>query len=192
MSLVASLVTYVTASAPTQLLLWSSLVLVVGLLVRVRRDAIHARFLDNVPLSRVEKEQMHLPSLRVIVGVFLCATALLIVVLGVQTGDERNAYWWLPTVATFVLGASFGTLAELQWKKTREWAFAVTVGSAISFIAFIALVPASSVRLWQLCLLALIGILAWRTFIPSWSRTTQAVALLTFVFWILILTWIVR
>lgn len=189
--MLASAATYVAASLPTQVLLWSTAALAVGLLVKVRNDAVHARFLDTVPLSRVEKEQMHLPSVRVITGVFLCSVALLVVVLGVQQAGPGNAYWWLPTVATFVLGASVGTLAELRWKRTREMAFAVIVGSAMAFIGFVAVSPATAVRqAWQLSLLVLVAALAWKTFVPSWSASTRAAGLLAFACWVLILTWI--
>lgn len=187
-SFLTGVVLYVEASVTTQVFLLSTLVLLLALLLKVHRDAFHVRFLDAVPLNRIELEQMHIPSLRVIVAVVLCAVAFLAVglwALSALTNDNGNAYWWLSVAAVFVLLLACGVLAEIRWKRARDYLFSCVLGTAAALGLLLAYVPQSGALALSLhgATVAAVVAVAWRLLRPAHSLRVLLTAAAVFLLW---------
>lgn len=184
--------TQVTTSLPTQVFLLSTFVLLTSVAILVWSQAVHLSILEPISLKEIELTHPHIPSLRVIVSIFLCCVTLLIVALNsvAHVGPFSGPYEWLYIAALFVLTAAVGILMELRWKGAREYWFPFILGTAVAYIflmlKFIFPTGRSLLSAVLLLLLFLSAALAWWTLPASPSRRAQIVSVATLLLWILL------
>jgi hypothetical protein len=173
---------------PVAIFVTSAVLLVCGLLAKVRSDAVHLSFLDRQDLSSIERDHPYLPSLRVVAGIAVCSGTLFAVAL--QSFQELPAIGavggWVYLAAFFAVLASLGVLAELHWG-AGEYAFAVTLGTAVAFLllvlqrAFTSSSPTVTTALVLLLLSTVVA--AWLLFYKGWSTRIRLTAGLTVLLW---------
>ncbi|HLD64246.1 MAG TPA: hypothetical protein VI913_05115 [Candidatus Peribacteraceae bacterium] len=179
-------------SVTVQIFVISASVIVIGLLLMVWIYGIRLTHLDPLPLSAVEAEHPHIPSVRVLVAIFICSLCLLAAaamsLMGLAPFDEP--YQFLYLAAILVLAGTAGILSELRFRNGRQFPFAFTVGTSLAFIFLSfalsisqkAFLPAATLLLLLIASL----VLARRVFFPTWSNRVQLTMLLVFIFWVTI------
>ena len=180
------------ASLSLQVFVCSAVILIFGLAILSWSHGLHLKLLEPISLKEIELNHPHIPSIKVIVVIFLCSIALLIVSLqAIADAPPFNGpYESLYLASIFVLGGAIGILAELLWKGAKQYAFAFISGTAIAFVLLIvrfAFTGGELVIAIPICLI-LIGclLLAWRVLFTAWERSVQILAVLTVIFWILL------
>lgn len=170
----------------------SGVILALGLTGKVWADAVMLSQLNTQSIAAIERTHPHLPSLRVVTGIALCAAALLGVALAAvsEAPSAWNQATWIVLAALFCVLAAAGILAELRWG-AGDHAFAVTVGTSSAFLLGLivrAFASSSSVAtlLPLATLLASTSVAAWFLFYRSWSPRVRLEAMGTFVTWTLI------
>lgn len=184
--------THLAGSFTLQVFTVSTILLLTGLTLKVWQGTVSLKFLTLTPLKDIEMQHPYVPSLRTIVGIFLCSAALLAVVLQTVSGlpPLSGPYDWIVLAAFFLLGTTAGILGELHWPGTRDYVFSVTVGTAIAFLFLVfkfALPIAQPIRaIALLALLCFSTLLAHRILYRSSAGAARALGLLTFILWILV------
>ena len=129
---------YGSYSFSIPLFLISTLLLVAGIIALVH-SRIRITFLENKPLSWIEKTHPYMPSLRMVITIALCSSTLMLV--GFQTMQNtfpfNDAYQGLNLATFFLLGGSLGILGELRWRGAGAYACAVLAGTALAFLLMI-------------------------------------------------------
>ncbi len=170
----------------------SGVLLALGLTGKVWADAVMLSKLNAQSIASIEKTHPHLPSLRVVMGIALCASSLFGVALASVNGGPSA--WsqgvWIVLGALFSVLAALGILAELRWG-AGDHAFAVTAGTSSAFLFWLIVrafeSPASIATVLPLAtLLVSTLVAATLLFYRSWSLRVRLEALGTFVAWILI------
>ena len=151
---------YGSYSFSIPLFLISTLLLVAGIIALVH-SRIRITFLENKPLSWIEKTHPYMPSLRMVITIALCSSTLMLV--GFQTMQNtfpfNDAYQGLNLATFFLLGGSLGILGELRWRGAGAYACAVLAGTALAFLLMILQQKSSTDALSsKMSLLALITI----------------------------------
>jgi hypothetical protein len=184
--------TYLSVSFTLQLFTVSAMLLLGGLFLKVWRNAVQLSFLEINSLKEIELTHPHIPSLKVIVTIFLCTTSLLVVVLQTSRGAPpfEQPFEWLKLAGFFLLMGSAGTLAELKYQGTRDIAFSFVIGTALAFVyiafKFWLIVRDFLLMGALLTLLVFCIALAWRVLLRSWTPQCRVVAMSTFILWILL------
>lgn len=181
---------HISTSLSLQIFLLSSLLLLCGMVLIVWMRACRLSFLNTTSIKEIEFTHPHLPSLQVIVAIFLCSASLLTVVLQTVSGLPPFAgpFEWIYLAAFFVLSGALGILAELRSRGSRDIIFAVIIGTSIAFLFLVfkyAVGLQGPGHVIALLLLLLLSVaLAWRIFVRRWTGTTQSLSVATFVLWI--------
>ena len=180
------------SSISLQIFTFSAGVLIGGVLMKVWTEGRNLSFLNYESLSEIEFMHPHLPSLEVIIDIFLCSITLLIVALQTVTNIPpfNRPYEWIYLAAIFIISGSVGILMELRKEGAKDYAFAFMIGTAIAylFLVFKYTIPTGSLSHMStlLMLLSFCIVLAWRMLFRNWTQQARVVALLTFVSWITI------
>ena len=181
---------YGSYSFSIPLFLISTLLLVAGIIALVH-SRIRITFLENKPLSWIEKTHPYLPSLRMVITIALCSSTLMLV--GFQTMQNtfpfNDAYQGLNLATFFLLGGSLGILGELRWRGAGAYACAVLAGTALAFLLMILQQKSSTDALSsKMSLLALLPtfLLVGYAVNREHQRRILATAAFAFTFWMLI------
>ncbi|MFA7681634.1 MAG: hypothetical protein WCX61_01240 [Candidatus Peribacteraceae bacterium] len=181
-----------TTSLSVQIFVISTLVLLAGLSILVWSQAVHLKLLEPISLKKIEILHPHIPSLKVIVTIFLTAIALLIVAIQTMNGRPPfdGPYEFLYLAAIFVLTGSAAVLAELRWRGSRDVWFAFLIGTAVAllFLVLKYTIPQNRPVLSVILLLLLIAscVLSWIVMAPERSKRVPAMSLITFIMWLLL------
>jgi len=187
----AAILPYLQLSPPLQLYLGSVLLLLIGLVYEVRARCVRLDFLDDVSLQAVERTHPYLPRLPVIITIFFCSTALLVVALQTLTGlapfDKPDE--WIALGAFFIVTGALGMLAETQWRGAGQDACACIIGTAFAFLVLVLRlnleIPEQRWTGVFLSVLLLCSItLAWRLLARAWTIRVRLIALACFLFWL--------
>jgi len=183
---------YLRESFVLQLFAVSVIALLLGILQKVWAEAWKLKFLEMAPINTIEFTHPHIPSRKVIVCIFLCAVALLIVAIPTMRGSHLfgGTLAWMQLAGFFILAGSAGALAELHWPGTRDYAFACITGSAMALITIVWRFAAAThdwnMTLLHASLLVLCLLLAWRLLFHSWNVRIQLTAVIIFALWLLL------
>ena len=179
------------ASLSLQVFVISVVILIFGLSVLSWSHAVNLKLLEPISLKEIELRHPHIPSLKVIIVIFLCSIALLIVALHAVNGESllQGPYQSLYFAALFALGATVGILAELRWEGAKQYAFAFIAGTSIallSIVVYFTFPHDDQVVLMLILLLLLIAclFLAWHVLYTSWTRNVRGLSIATFILWI--------
>lgn len=193
LSILASFWHVLIISLPGQLFLFSIIVLVVGVGLKVWDHAVQWSFLNTMLLSEIEKRHPHLPSCKIIAIIFLCNIQLLVLSLYTVSGTvflRDSHYYWLYLAVVFVLSAVLWALAELRGQRAAEYGLAFNVGTTMAFFFLLlqmSLISTGGVQLWLLFSLFLCCIvLMWFVLSRILLRAPRLVLVATFAFWLLL------
>ncbi len=125
-----------TGSFSIPLFVFSSILLIAGVALQTRTNAMRLTAIENRPLSWIETTHPHLPSPRFIVSIALCSATLLLVSLQTlqHTFPFNDPYHGLNLASLFMLGGAIGILCEMKWKGAKEYASALLSGTALAFL----------------------------------------------------------
>lgn len=186
--------TYLLASPALQLFVASALVLCAAIAWKVRRDVVLLRDWDSIRLNVIEIAHPHMPSAKAIAGIFFCCVTLLIASLQTVNGAPPfdSTFAWVFLASIFLVGGALGILAEMRWKRASECAFAIVVGTALSFLFLCWRFNVREGRILfateTMLLLVFCIALAWMMLFRSWKSQANALALLTVCFWLALYT----
>ncbi len=182
-----------TTTLPGQLFLFSAIVLLVGLTVKIWDQAIQWSFLNTMLLSEVERSHPHLPSCKVIAIIFLCNVQLLVLSMYAASGvaflNDAN-YYWLYLAVVFILSAMAWVLAELKGQKAAEYGLAFNVGTTVAFFFLLLQMSISQGSIIQVSLLLSLFftciLLMWFVLARILMRAPRLVLISTVAFWLLL------
>jgi hypothetical protein len=192
-SLFASFWQVLITTLPGQLFLFSGVVLVIGLGLKVWDRAVQWSFVNTMALADIEKRHPHLPSSKIIAIIFLCNIQLLVLSMYTVSGSlflrEAN-YYWLYLAVIFIISTVLWIFAEMRGQRSAEYGLAFNVGTTVAFFFLLlqlSLMQSGGVELWLLLsLFVCCIILMWFVLSRILLRAPRIVLIATFAFWLLL------
>jgi hypothetical protein len=181
------LMTYLLPTAGILLLLGG-----LGIAVSVWLRAVRLRQLDDVPLSAVEREHPHIPSLESIVSLAGCYVSFLVIVVVALLGDAAltTAEWLLP-ICVLTLSGGMSIISELYSQQARLAFVGLSLGGVAALTALVIKQTAGGPAPWSFVLLCLslvglgLGLLVDLRR-PDGLHTHHWPVVLTNIFWLLL------
>lgn len=173
---------------PTTFFGFSALALFVGLTADIWQNVVQLAFLKKETLQAIERQHPYLPSLKIVMGIVLCTLTLFVTSLLVfakwLSGGET--FQWLAVTTLFADVCTLCILTEIRWKGARDYAFAYTIGTSVSFMLFLPLraqeLPLSVLLITLLSLVLCMGI-AWFAFFVRWKKKVIILTAAVIAFW---------
>ncbi|MBP9773798.1 MAG: hypothetical protein KBD00_04165 [Candidatus Peribacteraceae bacterium] len=178
---------------PLQIFLVSSLILIVGILLEIRRNVLHLSFLNVESLASIEKRHPHMPSMRIVMGILLCMLLLFIAaMISFSLWHVVTLVNWLYLAIFFLDAAVICILLEIRWKSVRAYAFPFMQGSLIAFTfsLFAAILYRKNIGLSEIILLITIllcGATASYLLRGAKNKNGNLIITGTFFVWLLVL-----
>lgn len=175
-------------------LIAGSLILAV-LLIRIWTGAMNVRFVEEEPLSNVERRHPYLPSIGTIIMSLLIGGGLFY--LSIKYGKNtslaslRDSRALIRSGIVFALIVGFGVFDQWRWKGSKDryqYYFAFILGTLASWVLIAFKRALFETGIQEDPFLAALGItcivVGWRFLFGPWSSSMKATVLGTFLLWV--------
>lgn len=169
--------------------------LVVGIIVfgiilsRIWMGIMNVSLLHDEPLDSIERRKPYLPSFGTVVATVACTAGLFFLSLKAMGGIEPfdGPYATTKAAVFFAVAGALSVLLQYFWPKAREYIFAATVGTVITFLLLgfnrMLFDPSLQQNAFFMALGIVCVVMVWRFLFGPWSPPIKATVLGTFIFW---------
>jgi len=169
--------------------------LVIGIIIfgivlsKIWMGIMNVSLLHDEPLDSIERRKPYLPSFRTVVATVACTAGMFFLSLkamgGIEPFDGPNAT--TKAAIFFGIAGAISVLLQYFWPKAREYIFACTVGTVITFLLLgsnrMIFDPSHQQNAFFMALGIVCVVMVWRFLFGPWSPPIKATVLGTFIFW---------